>query len=940
MWRETLRRFRTAVPAAGRLPRPLLAAGAVGAALCGAAVAEIGRRGGTGDEAPHWTAWLLLALGGVGLAIASGPARAAPVASPRGLSTTPRGARSARRALFVSVVACGASVPLFLRLNTHVAGDRPRWLENTASWLLYALSLAAFLVALAVWHRRASRGDDGIRAAGDQLPRRIELAVIAGLLALALLLRLPDLGDTPPGLWFDEAEEGLVAQRLLEGGAIHQTFVPSQYTQMGALYFYVLGAVIEIAGASIVALRLLPALAGALTVPIVYLLGARLYGWRTGLAAAGLLAVSVWSITFSRIGMNSMPTVALDVGVYLCIVQGLRTGKLSWYGLGGVLLGIALQGYQTAQSVPLVLLALVACLFLTERRTISRLVPGAAVFALGAVLAFMPVGLYVLQQPESYTERADEVSVFSQHEGSLGDALAGNLRRHLMMFNYRGDRNARHNLPGEPMLDWLTAAAFFGGLAICLTRLRHWQYAFPVIWFLVVLSAGVLTLPYEAPQGARTLENCVVTALMAGIFIGEAAGVVARMRSRPRLALAVAAAIPVAAVVVAGGMNADRYFWHQRIDPRVWLEMNGTEKEVGLLLERYDATHDVQVDPLYFGRPASAYLAPDARPTEWRGMHTLPLGGERPALVILEPRSARGLSYLTAMYPEAQVSVVRPPSYEEPAMYSVRVPARDLRAVRGVQATIRDRGRSRTLALRQFRTPRFRRTRPGATLSLEAIMRITHYGRHAFRWASDGGASAPVRVDGRVVSPADDLRLPVGLHRVTVGPLPVNVNGSGRLLISMRPGVWRPAPPAAMFDPDRIEPSGLVGYYRSGRGFRRPVAFARVDPTISFYFHRIPLPLPFTVEWTGEVFAPTAGRYRFGTQQFDTARLAIDRRVLVENRLRDTYAEGAMDLTSGWHTLRLQYTAESGDSQIFLYWTPPQGRRAIIPSHFLRADSG
>ena len=56
-----------------------------------------------------------------------------------------------------------------------------------------------------------------------------------------------------------------------------------------------------------------PALAGAAIAPLLYLLAARLYGWRVGLAAGALVALSAWNITFSRLGLLSMGTVVFNV---------------------------------------------------------------------------------------------------------------------------------------------------------------------------------------------------------------------------------------------------------------------------------------------------------------------------------------------------------------------------------------------------------------------------------------------------------------------------------------------------------------------------------------------------------------------------------------------------------------------------------------------------
>ena len=344
-----------------------------------------------------------------------------------------------------------------------------------------------------------------------------------GVLVLALILRMNNLGNVPPGLWFDEAQNGVVGRNLLAPGAFHYTFI-QDFTQMGALYFYFDGLMVKIFGNEIWVVRFLPALAGSLIAPMLYLLGSRMYGWRVGLAAAGFVAVSSWNITFSRFGMASMPTVALDVAVFLCAAQALRTGRLGYYAGAGVLMGLSLQIYYPSRLVPIILGALLLHRLITQHIKLIRSIrAGLVVFAVGALLAFMPVGLFAIEQPDAFNGRTDTVSIFAPQNngGNLQAALTQNIQKHMLMFNWLGDGNGRHNLPGSPMLEWIMAALFFAGLASCILRFWRWQYFFPIVWFVAALSGGVLSLPFEAPQSHRAIEASVVTPLLAGIFIGE-----------------------------------------------------------------------------------------------------------------------------------------------------------------------------------------------------------------------------------------------------------------------------------------------------------------------------------------------------------------------------------------------------------------------------------
>ena len=238
---------------------------------------------------------------------------------------------------------------------------------------------------------------------------------------------------------------------------------------MGGLYFYVLGLVLKIFGdTAIMPLRLLPAIAGTLMVPMLYLIGSRLYGWRVGVVAGTLLAGSAGNITFSRFGIASLPTIALDIAVFLCLLQGLRTGRLGYYAGAGVLLGLALQMYYASQLVPVVLGLVFLYRLITERMRFWRAIRGGIVAAVvGILIGFLPVATFVAQHFQVYTARTGTVSIFTP-EGSDGhpDALGISLSKHALMFNYLGDSNgvrlARRS--GARLVDGRTLPGGAGGM--------------------------------------------------------------------------------------------------------------------------------------------------------------------------------------------------------------------------------------------------------------------------------------------------------------------------------------------------------------------------------------------------------------------------------------------------------------------------------------------
>lgn len=133
-----------------------------------------------------------------------------------------------------------------------------------------------------------------------RLPRRGEpdtshrtaVSVLAGLILLGLVLRLV----VPRGLWLDEAIT--VHQSRLSLHGLFSTLYNGD--RQPPLYHLVLWGTIRAFGHSELAVRLPSLIAGTLIIPVLYELGRELYDRRTGLIAAGLVAISPMLIWYAQ----------------------------------------------------------------------------------------------------------------------------------------------------------------------------------------------------------------------------------------------------------------------------------------------------------------------------------------------------------------------------------------------------------------------------------------------------------------------------------------------------------------------------------------------------------------------------------------------------------------------------------------------------------------
>ena len=354
--------------------------------------------------------------------------------------------------------------------------------------------------------------------------RRQRQRLILGLLLLIILAtwgaRVWQLGSVPPGWSDDELSDVLViAQKLPQGDyAVYY----NDATGLEALYFVISGLFLRLFGFNAIGIRLLSALLGTLTVPLTYQVGRRL--WRSpwvGLLAAAALAVSFWSLIYSRFSLRHIAMPVLMLLAFAFFWRGLQTrlapraGAAGWaqwwpFALAGISLGVGFYTYFAARGVPLILLAFCGYLALCHRPLFRRHWPGFLLMFLLAGLLALPL-LATLAGQTGADARVSEVAV------PLTEALAGDytrLQQHvvttLSMFHADGDDEFLYNIPHRPVFGPAGAVVFWLGWLLALWyALRPWlrrpatprsqadqrAATFLLLWWLAGITPGFLSIP-------------------------------------------------------------------------------------------------------------------------------------------------------------------------------------------------------------------------------------------------------------------------------------------------------------------------------------------------------------------------------------------------------------------------------------------------------------
>jgi 4-amino-4-deoxy-L-arabinose transferase-like glycosyltransferase len=317
---------------------------------------------------------------------------------------------------------------------------------------------------------------------------------------LAFLLRVWRLDFQP--LWWDEgwtvyfATSGIAEMIARTAIDIHPPF-----------YYLLLHFWALLAGPSPAAVRLFSAVVGTLSVPLLFLVGRRLLGVKTGLLAALILAVAPFHVYYSQEArMYALVTLLVLASTYCCLSilqrgEGSHGGWRIWV-LYVVFTSLAMYTQYYAAFVPLAQTLFVLLLFRRYRPILGRWIAAQAALA----VAYLPWLAYAGPKLVAYV--GDKLV----KEGDVPVGLFTYLQRHLVAFS------VGHLGPARSSLVWLAllfVALAFLGLAVGLLASRGekpsgWRERHAVVFTLLYLAVPVflgyavnLRYPFTSPAIER-----------------------------------------------------------------------------------------------------------------------------------------------------------------------------------------------------------------------------------------------------------------------------------------------------------------------------------------------------------------------------------------------------------------------------------------------------
>jgi 4-amino-4-deoxy-L-arabinose transferase-like glycosyltransferase/DNA-binding beta-propeller fold protein YncE len=838
-------------------------------------------------------------------------------------------------------------------------------------WWLYLSSL----VLLVSGGLLLTKGDSWRAEWQTLLPNRTIAIGLILVLGLALLMRLYNFANLPFGIWYDEAEAGLQARRILQEPSYRPVFyAPINVTgHLLALYALALDGF----GDNIYSIRLVSVLFGLGGVLAAYLFGQEVRGPRFGLILAFLMAVARWPVNFSRIAMTGIDAPFFEFLSLFFLVRMLRRGRLRDALWAGLSLGFGLMFYTAFRlyGLALLLLIIAACLLgffdsdwqrwwaslLNNKGWLASL--GRLAFIVVIIwLVIMPVVKFALDETDAFWYRTNQISIFTRRDQpDLPRALWESASKHLLMFNFKGDSNGRHNLPGEPMLDPVMAVLGVLGLALALARFRQPANLFFLILFPITMVGGIFSVDFEAPQSLRSIAVIPAVIYFVGLALA-ALGLEAEeaLEPLPRSWL-LGAATGLLGLIL--GLNAYTYFVRQANDFASWNAFSTAETISGRKMAQLGPNYTFYVSPFLANHPTMRFLAPYVVGQRILNLpDALPIRepADHPVGLLIHPDDQRVFEEAQRLYPGAEFEAASSPTVDvTPVVYFVGLQPVNLAAVQGLELrylSANEAGQVDTPSVSHLPVERAlgvntnwpadlpsmlsQKTGDDATPSdlvaeWTGVLYAPRYGPYSLRLITPGPGL--LEIDGNTILEGQGEQL-TGL------PL-AQGNHSIRVQADVAPGQvalsWQPpgqgetlVPSWALYAPP-IANHGLLGaYYANDRWAGQPV-LQRIDPFLDIYFHFTPLPRPYTVEWTGSLDVPQSGVYRLGLRAVPEAQLEIDGIPLVATTGPDQYTDATLTLQEGLHELRIRFKDNTDRSRIHLYWIPPIGSLQPIPSENL-----
>ena len=470
--------------------------------------------------------------------------------------------------------------------------------------VMFTLAVIVFMMA------DGASKKEGEEAAIDP---KIEIAAFIGIMLIALFFRIFMIDQIPAGCFRDEGQNGNEAINIMNGIEVDGTKLPvyiERWTQNAAMYMYFVAAFFKLFGIGVLEIRAVSVLFGMLCVPAFYFLVRNLMGPRLAIIGGFLMAVTSWHVNFSRVGFLGIVTVFFAI---LCFYFAWRTYVKRTpfdFVMLGITTALSIYTYLAARLIPVGLLLFCLYIFASEMKFYAKNSKKILIAFISLVVVMLPLIIYAVQHPQQFSSRQAVVSIFNQemlHEvgGRYVEKDGKNktpfklymesFAYTMLMYNYKGDGNPRHNSGAMPMLDFTTGLFFVLGFGYALVNILKPRYFLMMAMYFAFMQAGLFST--ESPQAYRTIAEIPIVLLFAIVAIGKVLEYAKEQHGKDFVKT-----VMIAGLVVMGYVayeNYVRYFEKFGRNPGSWAEFSTDEYSMGKYVHSLGEDYLAMVQPAW-----------------------------------------------------------------------------------------------------------------------------------------------------------------------------------------------------------------------------------------------------------------------------------------------------------------------------------------------------
>ena len=626
------------------------------------------------------------------------------------------------------------------------------------------------------------------------------------------------------------------------------------------------------------------------------------------------------------------------------ILLALKRNKLLFFTLAGITIGLGLGFYVPLRIFPVVIILVLLFLVSKQRNVFKIYKNGLSVIVLAMVVASIPVAKYAMTNTETFFSRTKMTSIFTSKttEEAL-KAVVETTREHLLMFNYQGDRNGRHNIPGKPMLDPISGMLLVMGFAFSLNRFRKFIPVLLIGWLLIMLAPGIFSLDFESPQSLRAIGS-----LPAAYLLATMAVVAVIKKSEQGFPIQRRQMLNVVLLILlgtAGIINYLIYFDSQAVSYDSWAQFSTRETIIGNKMLELGRDTEYYISIFYYNSPTIKFLAPNVgQKHELQTYDSFPfrLDGEKKAVFFIDSDRKMLFDQAKRYYPNGKFEEIRSPDGKV-ILYQVVLSPHDIQRIQGLSASYYKDGDFSLDPVITRQETNFSFGFIGHAplqlpygLEFTGVLNAYSYGGYRFNINSPG--MVELSIDGEPIQldkgdgNSEEIILAKGNHAITIRTSAADGNFE---FFWQPPGEEWSIITANSLYVDPVTNNGLLGQYYANEDWQGTPAFKQVDPWINFYYHNLILPRPYTANWSGKIYIQEDGFYSFGLELIDEFSLSIDDHQILPFKTRDRYEEESIELITGYHDIEVLFSDHTGYSFINLFWTPPDAKHEIIPQDVL-----